>query len=101
MPARKIAPARRWCFAVDGSKFAHVRGQAKGALSRSYRMRIVKMYLLCNMGFGGRGDSSSKPRPRVNVCGVLELLMMMGLSFLGSLHAQTGQSALTGVVSDS
>src|SRR5260370_16527409 len=64
-------------------------------------MTIVKMYLLRNMDFGGRGDSSSKPGSRVNVCGLFGVLMMMGLFLLGSLHAQTGQSALAGTVSDS
>jgi hypothetical protein len=64
-------------------------------------MTIVKMYFLCDMSFRGRGCANSKPGVRVNVCGVFGVLMMMGLFLLGSLHAQTGQSALTGVVSDS
>ena len=64
-------------------------------------MTIAKMDLLCNMSFGGRGDAGTNPGVRVNVCRVFGLLVMMGFFFLGSLHAQTGQSALTGVVSDS
>src|SRR5258708_701843 len=63
-------------------------------------MTIAKMDLLCNMSFRGRDDARLKSGARVNVCGVFGLLMM-GLFLLGSLHAQTGQSTLTGVVSDS
>ena len=64
-------------------------------------MTIAKMDLLCYMSFRGRGDASSKLGFRVNVSSVFGVLMMMGLFLLGSLHAQTGQSTLTGVVSDS
>src|ERR1700757_5290564 len=62
-------------------------------------MTIAKMDLLCKIR--ERSDASSKLRVRVNVCSVFGVLMMMGLLLLGSLHAQTGQSNLTGVVSDS
>src|SRR5260370_26398761 len=71
------------------------------ALRRGYRMTIAKMDLLCNMSFRGRGDASSKLGFRVNVWSVFGVFMMMGLFLLGGLHAQTGQSTLTGVVSDS
>ena len=64
-------------------------------------MTVMKMYLLRSMSFRGRGDARSKPGIRVDVCGVFGVLMMMGGFLLGSLHAQTGQSILTGVVSDS
>ena len=64
-------------------------------------MTIAKMELLCNRSFRGSGDASSKPGVRVNVSGVFGVFLMLGLFLVGSLHAQTGQSALTGTVSDS
>src|SRR5216683_4515587 len=99
----KNSSAQRSVFSLlICSGFALVcEGEPRTYFPGDYRMTIVKMYLLLNMDFGGRGDSSSKPGPRVNVCGLFGVLMMMGLFLLGSLHAQTGQSALTGTVSDS
>src|SRR5258708_19660433 len=52
------------------------------------------------MSFRGRGYVSLNFGFGVNVSSVFGVLMMMGLFLLGSLHAQTGQSTLTGVVSD-
>ncbi|MEA2262439.1 MAG: hypothetical protein QOJ51_5264, partial [Acidobacteriaceae bacterium] len=64
-------------------------------------MTMAKMDLLCKMSFRGRGDAGTNPGVRVNVRSVFAVFMMMGLFLVGSLQAQTGQSALTGVVSDS
>src|SRR5258708_6544205 len=58
------------------------------------------MYLLCNIAFRGHGDTSSKPGPRVNVCGVLGLLMMTGLFLCSTLQAQTAQGSIAGTVKD-
>jgi hypothetical protein len=62
---------------------------------------MVKMDLLCNVSFRERGDASSKRGVRVKISTAFGVFILMGLFLLGSLHAQTGQSALTGVVSDS
>ena len=64
-------------------------------------MTIAKMDVLCNMSFRGRGDAGTNSGVQVNVCRVFGVLVMIGLFLLGTLHAQTGQSALTGVVNDS
>jgi hypothetical protein len=98
MPNSKTALARSSALLVAADLCA---GATDDALRRGYGMTIAKMDLLCNMSFGGRGDAGTNPGVRVNVCRVFGLLVMMGFFFLGSLHAQTGQSALTGVVSDS
>jgi hypothetical protein len=58
------------------------------------------MNLLRNMGFKGRGDSSSIPEPRGNICGVLGVLIAVGLFLCSSLHAQTAQGSIDGTVRD-
>jgi len=63
-------------------------------------MTIIRVHLLCNIGFRGRGDTSSKPGPRVNVCGVLGVLMMTGLFLCSTLQAQTAQGSIAGTVKD-